>query len=245
MERRSFVTMSGIAVAASSTGTAMASENSAEKIKVALLTGGHSFDLPNFYNMLEQLKGVKVYPQHLENFASSTEEIRDSYDVVGFYNMHNPIPTDEGSTWWSGKPKTALERLYKNGQGIVLIHHAILAWREWDLWNEAVGFKTRSFKYKPNINMSIKIADKNHPVTKGLNDFEIVDEGYILNSKHDGKGKVLLTTQHENAMQEVVWTRKCQNSNVFCIALGHDNLAWSNPGFQRVVSNGMQWSAGK
>ena len=74
--------------------------------------------------------------------------------------------------------------------------------------------------------------------------FSIVDEGYVLHGDHDGKGTVLLTTEHEDAMEQVAWIRQHGDCRVFCLTLGHDNLAWSNPGFCSVLQRGIAWSAG-
>ena len=47
----------------------------------------------------------------------------------------------EGQPWWAGKPKAALERIGQTEQGIVVLHHAILAYPEWPLWAEPGGHR--------------------------------------------------------------------------------------------------------
>ena len=42
-------------------------------LRVAVVTGGHAFDVPNFHRLFRQLPGIDAYPQHLEHFASSPE----------------------------------------------------------------------------------------------------------------------------------------------------------------------------
>ena len=39
-------------------------------IKVAVVTGGHRFDVPNFHGLFRKLEGVDAYIQSLEDFAS-------------------------------------------------------------------------------------------------------------------------------------------------------------------------------
>jgi len=216
----------------------------AEKLRVAVVTGGHPFDVPNFYRLLRELPGVDAYPQHIEHFASCPDETRDAYDAVVFYGMHRGVPDDEGPKY-AGKPKAAVERLVERGQGIVVVHHALLAWEKWDFWNQLIGFDNRNFGFKEGLNLKVEVAGGEHPITAGLETLEIVDEGYILHGKHDGKGEVLLTVDHENAMDEVAWVRQHGKSNVFCLALGHDNQAWGNPGFRQILARGIAWSAGE
>jgi type 1 glutamine amidotransferase len=211
---------------------------------VAVVTGGHAFDVPNFYRLFRQLPGVDAYPQHIEHFASSPEKVRDSYDAIVFYGMDQGIPEEEGRRA-GGNPKAAIERLVDQGQGIVVLHHALLAWEKWDLWNQLIGFDNRNFKYKEGLQLKIAVGDESHAITQGMSEFTIVDEGYVLHGKHDGQGVVLLTTDHDDAMDEVAWARQHGEGRVFCLALGHDNEAWSNTAFREILGRGIAWSAGK
>ena len=112
-------------------------------------------------------------------------------------------------------------------------------------WNQLIGFDNRNFRYKEGLELDIAVSDQAHPVTAGMSDFETLDEGYVLHGKYDGDGTVLLTTQHEDAMPEVAWARQQGDCRVFCLTLGHDNHAWTNPGFREVLRRGIAWSADK
>ena len=215
-----------------------------QALRVAVVTGGHAFDVPNFYRLFRQMPGVDAYPQHIEHFASSPQEVRDAYDAIVFYGMDQGIPEEEGRRA-GGNPKAAIERLVKQGQGMVILHHALLAWEKWELWNELIGFNNRNFRYKEGLHLDIEVAKKGHAITQDTNDFSIVDEGYVLHGEPDTGSTVLLTTEHEDAMKQVAWTRQNGDCRVFCLTLGHDNLAWSNPGFRAVLRRGIAWSAGE
>ena len=123
------------------------------------------------------------------------------------------------------------------------MHHALLAWEKWDLWNELIGFDDRNFRYKEGLQLNIRVSAKDHAITQGIDDFDIVDEGYVLHGSHDGKGTILLTTEHKDAMAQVAWSRQHGDCRVFCLTLGHDKLAWENPGFRAVLRSGIAWSA--
>ena len=213
-----------------------------QALHVAVVTGGHAFDVPNFYRLFRQLPGVDAYPQHMEHFASSPQEVRDSYDAIVFYGMDQGVPEEEGRRA-GGNPKAAIERLIEQGQGIVILHHALLAWEKWDLWNQLIGFNNRDFRYQEGLHLEIEVGDERHAITQGISDFAIVDEGYVLHGNYDGEGTVLMTTDHEDAMDQVAWARQHGKCRVFCLALGHDNVAWSNPGFREILRRGIVWSA--
>ena len=40
-----------------------------DSIKVAVVTGGHRFDVPNFHGLFRKLEGVDAFIQSLEDFA--------------------------------------------------------------------------------------------------------------------------------------------------------------------------------
>ena len=214
-----------------------------QTLHVAVVTGGHAFDVPNFYRLFRQLPGIDAYPQHIEHFASSPQAVRDSYDAIVFYGMEQGVPEEEGRRA-GGNPRAAIERLVQQGQGVVILHHALLAWEKWDLWNQLVGFDNRNFRYKEGLNLQIQVNDKVHAITQGISDFSIVDEGYVLHGSHDGEGTILLATEHEDAMEQVAWTRQHGECRLFCLTLGHDDLAWSNPDFREILRRGIAWSAG-
>lgn len=72
--------------------------------RVAVITGGHNFDVPGFHQLFRSLAGVDAYIQHLDDFACASESARDNYDVVLFYLMFRETPVDEGQPWYRGQP---------------------------------------------------------------------------------------------------------------------------------------------
>jgi type 1 glutamine amidotransferase len=214
----------------------------ASLLRVAVVTGGHAFDVPNFYRLLRQLPGIDAYPQHLEHFASSPEEVRDAYDAVVFYGMDQGVPEEEGRRA-AGNPRAAIQRIVEQGQGVVIMHHALLAWEKWDFWNDLIGFDNRNFRYKEGLDLNVQVADRAHPVNQGASGFKIIDEGYVLHGTYDDQGTVLLTVDHEDAMEQVAWAREHGECRVLCLTLGHDNQAWTNPAFRDTLARGIAWSA--
>jgi len=72
----------------------------------------------------------------------------------------------------------------------------------------------------------------------------MVDETYTM--KDPGEGStILLSTDHPKSMKHLAWTREYRKSRVFCFESGHDDKAWSNSGFKKVLARGMQWCAGR
>lgn len=219
-------------------------KNSAVPIRVAVVTGHHPFDVPEFHGMFRRLNGVDAYIQHLEDFVSASPETRAGYDCILFYNMHMETPGAE-TDWWDKSTLPVLEQLGKTTQGIFLLHHAILAYRQWRFWADVVGIPDRRFtSYHIDQSIHVEIADPQHPITQGLAPWDMIDETYLMEDVDD-PNHPLLTTKHPNSMSTLAWIRTFGNARVFCLQCGHDNQAYSNPNFQQVVERGLLWCAGK
>ena len=215
-----------------------------QRFKVAVMTGGHSFEVPPFRDLFAGLDGVDAYIQHLDDFCADAGRCRTWYDVACFYTMHKPGPTDDGP-WYQGKRKSVLETLGRTPQGIFLLHHAILAFEDWDVWRQVSGLDAHSFRaYDHGERIGVHVADVGHPITAGLGDFEIVDETYTM-AGCDADSHVLLTTDHPKSMKTLAWTRQYHKARVFCLQLGHDGQAFANPSFRTLVQRGILWCAGR
>tara|TARA_B100001750_G_scaffold153961_1_gene123497 strand:+ start:257 stop:913 length:657 start_codon:yes stop_codon:yes gene_type:complete len=211
-------------------------------IRVAVVTGKHTFDVSGFQQMFNSMSNMEFYLQDLENFVADAGRYNDKYDVVLFYNFHQQTPVaDErdGTTILN-----SINRLAENGQGIFVLHHAILAFPHWEIWSQIVGIANRRFGYHGNQNIQTDPMNESHPITSGLKSWQMVDETYTMNEVGDDSHP-LLVINHANSMNKVGWTRNYGNSRVFCYQSGHDNQTFSNPNFRTVVFRGLQWLANR
>jgi len=241
MNRRTFVQRSALAALAGpvfafgSVANAAAGKADGKPLRVAVVTGGHAFDVINFHKLFRALSGVDAYIQHMDDFVATSESIRDAYDVVVFYHMLMPGPPD-------GPMKDALAHLGAAEQGILVLHHALLAHPEWAVWSDIVGVANRKFWFYHDQSVPVKVASRKHPITRGLDSWTINDETYTMADAGEGN-EILLTTDHPKSMKTLAWTRACKKARVFCFQCGHDNAAWSNATFREVMKRGIQWCA--
>jgi len=209
--------------------------------RTAVVTGQHPYDVPAFVECLNVLEGVAPYPQHMEDFCADACAARDTYEAVVFYHFHQATPTGEGA-WYEAPMKAALERIGQTDQGIVVLHHALLAFPQWPFWGELVGVEDRSFSYHVNQTLEIGVADADHPITRDLEPWTQVEETYVM-GEPGPDSEVLLTTAHPQSMRGLAWTRQVGRARVFCLELGHDRTAFEHPSFRGVLSRGVQWVA--
>ncbi|MFA6241899.1 MAG: ThuA domain-containing protein [Candidatus Hydrogenedentales bacterium] len=211
-------------------------------IRVALVTGGHPFDVPALHALFRSLHDVDCYPQHLEDFAANVGDARDSYDVVAFYHMHKETPTGE-EPWFAQPIKAAIESLGTRPQGLLLLHHAIVAYPEWAVWRAISGVDPRSFQgYHMGQTVPVHVAVADHPITSGLEDWVLQDETYLMDDPFDA-GEILLTTDHPESMKVLAWTRRHLNSPVCCIQSGHDGHSYAHPAFRQLIGQAIEWLA--
>lgn len=216
-----------------------------DQLKLAVVTGGHPYDVPNFHRLFRAIgDGMNVYIQHMDDFAASPAEVRQRYDVVLFYLMLMKGPSNEGNPWYAGKPLTALEELGQTAQGIVMLHHAILAYPEFDVWHALTGISERSFGYHIGETVIAHITEPDHPIVNGLHDWTMTDETYTM-AEPDMDSRVLLTYDHLKSMRAIAWTREYGKARVFNYQAGHDNATWQDQNFRAVLQRGIVWAAGQ
>ena len=213
------------------------------KIKTAVITGKHPFDVPAFHTAFRSMTEIDFYPQDMEDFAADIGERQAEYDVLLFFNFHQETPGSSGSAA-DEATKAALDTLGDSEQGIFILHHALLAYPDWPPWARLVGLQAPSWRVHMDINLEIQVANPNHPITEGLNNWTMLDETYVV-GEPDGDSEILLFTEDPKSMRSIAWARRYKNARVFCFQSGHDHNAYENPNFRRVVSRGIQWAAGR
>jgi type 1 glutamine amidotransferase len=214
-----------------------------EEIAVAVVTGHHPYDVQAFQDVFRCIPDVQAYPQSLEEYGADTGRARERYDVVVFYHFHQETPADE-QPWWAKGTREALEALGQRPQGILVLHHALLAFPDWGRWSDLCGIPDRRFGYHPAQTLHVDVADAEHPITRGLAGWEMVDETYTMQDAAEDS-HILLTTRHPRSMATLAWTRHYGQARVFCLQSGHDNQTFAHPQFRTVVAQGLRWLVGR
>jgi type 1 glutamine amidotransferase len=219
-----------------------------QKLRVLLTFGGHDFEQKPFFAMWDALPGVQYtkapMPASAKLFQPGLEK---EYDVIVMYDMVAAFTPEQ---------QKAFVELLKTGIGVVALHHNLGAHKDWDEYRKIIGgaylFKNIEMdgkKYSPSgyahdQDMKVTIADAEHPITKGLKDFQILDECYCKYYTSPTV-KVLLKTDHPKNDPSLAWVQEYGKSRVFYLMLGHDHKAWQNPNYPELLVRGIKWVAGK
>ena len=203
-------------------------------IHTAVVTGGHFYEVVGFHRLFRSLDGVDAYVQHMDDFVLAPREERDGYDVVLFFTMLLEGP--------HGERLQPLEQVAANRQGVVVLHHSILAFPFSPFWRRWTDLPNLTHSVDPPEPITTAIADPDHPVTAGLADWRMNDEIYRMEGP-TADSRVLLRTNHPNSMRTLAWARETGGQRVVCYQGGHDHLAWTHPSYGAFLTRAIKWCA--
>ncbi len=211
-------------------------------IKLLVVTGGHAYDTAEFVQMFRAMPGIVT---EFGEKPGIWQKIRESgpFDVLVFYDMYQEI---------SEKEKEIFLDEFERGTGMVFLHHSLGSHQEWPGYAKLVGGKiyiedytvdtTLILDYYHDINLKVRVIDPDHPVTRGVGDYEVIDEGYVNTELVPGL-KTLLETDHSKCDRYVGWTHEVGNSRVVYLMGGHDKRAFENESFSRILENAIRWTS--
>lgn len=87
-------------------------------------------------------------------------------------------------------------------------------YRNWELWMDVARVGNRSFKYYWEQTVRYDLTAVDHPITRGLRNFAMIDETYTM-AEPNQDNEILIMADHPNSMKAIAWTRQYKNSLVF------------------------------
>jgi type 1 glutamine amidotransferase len=214
----------------------------APKVNGAVVVGGHGFDEAVFPQVFDAHKGATYTILEQKDDSEIFDNVADfPYNVVVLYNMSQKITEARQANFL---------KLLEDGVGFVVLHHAVAAFSGWPEYADIIGAKyyledtpehSKSV-YKHDLDFTVQVADGNHPVTRGIQDFTVYDETYNNYDIYDDN-RILLSTDDPTSAPGICWVRRYNNANVCFIQLGHGPEAFTNPNYQRLVAQAATWAA--
>ena len=164
----------------------------------------------------------------------ATGEVFKNDVVILHFRNDKPLPHD-------AQARANLERLVKEGRGLVLIHFACGAFGNWSGFGELAGmvWDTKN-THDPHGPFDVRIVDTHHPITAGLGDFRTNDELYIgLDQRRPVDVLAMARSKVTGRDHPMAFTFQVGKGRVFQTPLGHDVKALEMPGVTALIRRGV------
>jgi len=213
--------------------------------KALIFQGGWEGHEPE--QIAEILKGILVEEQFNVKVTDTLDvlakEDHSQYDLI--------VPNWTQGTIRHDQLEPLLNAV-KNGTGLAGLHGGMGdSFRMETEYQFMVGGQWVAHPGNDGVTYTVHIVDGDHPLTKGMNDFEVTSEQYYMHV--DPVVRVHATTRYPVASgphetngevdMPVVWSKKWGKGRVYYCSLGHTAHIVSMPEVIALMRKGMIWAA--
>lgn len=215
----------------------------AQPVKIMLVTGGHSYDTIQFFQLFDALDGIEythfAQPDANQAIAGGVAE---DFDVLVFYDMWREISEVE---------KSAYIELTKKGKPLLFLHHALVSYQDWPQFEKLIGGKyiekgrsipeNQLSTYEHDVWVYIQTTG-NHPATKGFGSLRFFDEVYG-NYRVSEDVIPILTTNHPQSERIIGWENRFNKSKIIYLQPGHDHRTYETVDYRRLLLQAIHYLA--
>jgi type 1 glutamine amidotransferase len=219
-------------------------------LRVLIITGANNHDWKSTTAALR-----KIYEDSGRFKVDVTEKPTEltaaelaKYDVL----VNNWTMVGKAGHVWGVEVEKAIEDFVAGGKGFLAFHAGSSCFYDWPGFHKIVGGTwgkgTGHGRYH---SFKVSIVDLEHPITKGLKDFEMADELWhrIAVLEPTPGRKVLckaLAAKDQGGtgeMEDVVVCSEFGKGRGVYVTLGHDAKALESPGCRQLMLRGTEWAA--
>ena len=176
-----------------------------------------------------------------ENSADFNDTNLKLYSAIVLLNISGAVFNED--------QRISLKRYVQAGGGVLSIHAAADAERDWPWFNGLIGAYFES--HPPVQKGTFIVKDKNHPATEFMQDsLSRTDEFYNFESVSPNLN-VLVTLNEASyfggkmgASHPAVWSQEYDGGRSFYTSWGHTKANWSEPFFLKQLWGGLYWVMG-
>ncbi len=216
-----------------------------EKIRVLIVTGidypGHKWKLttPVLAGQLRKDPRLQVEVVEDPKFLASEKLQEHNVVVLHFMDWEQPDPGLEA--------RSNLRKFVEEGKGLFIVHFACGAFQEWPEFRNLAGraWDPQLRGHDPHGSFRVEIRDPDHPITRGLQSFETVDELYTCLAG-DRPIRILATARSKVDKKDypMAFVFQYGKGRVFHSPLGHDVKAIENLNVGELFRRGCAWAGG-
>ena len=248
---------------------------------ILVLTRGHPFERDPFFEMIDSTGYAWSHIEHPAAQKFITSDSLHNYKAIVFYDMPgiNLDTAPPKATFFEPNDEFKMSFInhLKKGIGCVFIHHAIAGWPAWEEYGNIIGGR---FLYQEEMVRGVKKPDSGyrhdvkykvmkdgiHPITNGVEDFQITDELYLAEIFEDDINPILRSNyeftdknfysaaralegemfsnrdwSHEKGSNIVGWTKKYENSSIAYLQFGDGPSSYKNENFRKLIKQSISW----
>jgi hypothetical protein len=215
------------------------------QIRVLLITGD-DVDAHPWREMSETTREILVKAGKFDVKVCEDPLILDSetalkaYDVIVFMIFSRRI------TDLPGQAQENLLNFVKGGKGFFVQHLATASFAKWEEFGKLCGRKwvMNTSGHGPRAVFKAQVVNREHPITAGLEDFDVDDELY---AKLQGTGEINVLVQADSdwskKTEPLVFTLNYGKGRTVHNAFGHDRKALMTTNVQKIIARGVEWAA--
>ena len=178
----------------------------------------------------------------IENVEALTAEALAQHDLLIILRdgMNWPGGYDQPHIkWMTDTQQQAIWDFVHGGGGFLALHNAQGLYPPDGLYYKLFGGDYGGHP-EPYV-YTVRVEDRDHPVTSGVEDFEIFDEQHTVKYYLDREHLLLRSIARDNLSAPAGWWREMGKGRFCYLAPGHTPEALDHPMMQRLMRNAARW----
>lgn len=159
-----------------------------------------------------------------------------------------PLPKiePEADYWIKPEQGKAVKEFVSDGGGVLFYHNVTYISPHNDDFRDVLGAVTQ--EHPPLRPFKVKIVNREHPITRGVEDFVVTDEQHYMAYQKDPK-YLLMQSVNENGLtfkdlgtsSAAGWAYDYGKGRVCYLAPGHVITSLWNPEYEKLQKNAVRW----
>jgi type 1 glutamine amidotransferase len=148
--------------------------------------------------------------------------------------------------WITAEQGRAVKAFVTNGGGVLFYHNVTYISPHNDDFRDVLGAVTE--QHPPLRPFKVKVVNREHPITRGVNDFVVTDEQHFMTYQKDPKYLLLqsvnedgLTFKDLGTSSAAGWAYDYGKGRVCYLAPGHVITSLWNPEYETLQKNAVRW----
>ena len=188
------------------------------------------------YKLLIMLRDGMVWPSGYE--GTGVRQTVSEPPLAKF--DQNPV------YWMTPEQGKAVKEFVQNGGAALFYHNVTYISPQNEEFRDVLGAVT--LQHPPLRPFKVKIVNKEHPITRGVNDFVVTDEQHFVKYEKDPKYVLMqsvnedgLTWKDSGTSSVAGWAYDYGKGRVCYLAPGHVITALWNPEYEKIQKNAVKW----